>query len=248
MAFGGKHVTSFIRYPSHCAIRMNCKQVFVRESNLYPVLCNECFPILSWMVSLTNEKVVSNRNPTNLSIIWPSEHTVGYNTILITYPYYAVHILKLSEYHQHEVGMFLGFHTRLFSQQACTRHGIVGHSKTRWRCNTGMYTRGLCDTMGICIVLAVTIKAIQWSIGVSLLTHFCSSHERIKSIQTYITLSTPWLLISQISIHPKYMNIRKMLIFMQLLLRRKYAGSLCRITGCSVKNIYIHIYIYIHIL
>ena len=84
------------------------------------------------------------------------------------------------EYHQHEVIMFFGLYTSLRSQQAGTGHGIVGHRRAGWRCNTGVCTRGLGDTMGWRIDFTVTIIAIQWSISVSRVTIWPCPHGQCR--------------------------------------------------------------------
>ena len=137
----------------------------------------------SRLISLTNEKVAPDFNPANLSIVWAGKHAIRHNSISVTNPYYAVHMLLVAEYHQHEVVMSFGLHTRLCSQQTGTGHGIVGHSRAEWRCNTGVYTRGLGDTTGTCKGLSITTKTIQWSISVALFTIRCRYRSRQRQKQ-----------------------------------------------------------------
>ena len=176
-------------------------------------MCNICIPILSRQISLTNEKIVTDRNSANLSVGWPCEHTIRNNTILVVYPYYAVHMILLAEYHQHKVIMFFGLHTRLFSQQAGTGYGIIWHSRAGWRCNTGVYTRGLLDTKRTFKVLSITSITVQGSISVSLFTKcccYCWRHGQMQCEYAYHYLVQCHNSTLVINCQPKHDEICKM--------------------------------------
>ena len=130
-------------------------------------MCDLSIPIIFMLIGLADDTILPHQNSDQF---WAGEHTIRYNAMLLTYPNYAVHMLLVAENHQHEVGMFFSLYTRLCNQQTGTGHRILGHSRAGWRCNTGVYTRGLWDVTETCNALAITTETIQWSIGVSLFT------------------------------------------------------------------------------